>query len=257
MSLQDTRRFFGPLNAPADDTNARHRAFLRKVLELYTQKQLQEDLIRTNKLRLAMGLGLNATQFGKILTSFVRNGRVVMRETDPPDPASQTVLQKFRAAFDLCFYKRGKDLVIRNPDALPAVQAADQAWHDYIVPYRAARGMGPRPEWALQPLPGIERVQEWVRAPAPTRRRHRFPLPTPPPTSPTRGGTPVPIGPRLPILFPVGSRLRPIDLTGDIVQRSVPKLASKRRRSRSIEMEERPRKKAKIKFLGFVDLTEK
>lgn len=72
MTFHDMRRFFGPWNAPADGTNARHRAFLRKALELHTQKGLQEDLIRTTKLRLAMGSGINANQFGKILTSFVR-----------------------------------------------------------------------------------------------------------------------------------------------------------------------------------------
>lgn len=72
MTLQDRRRFFGPSNAPADDTNARHRAFLRKALELHTQKGLQQDLIRTTKLCLAMGSGINANQFGKIFTSFVR-----------------------------------------------------------------------------------------------------------------------------------------------------------------------------------------
>ncbi|KAJ7782181.1 hypothetical protein B0H14DRAFT_2630826 [Mycena olivaceomarginata] len=255
MTLQDRRRFFGPSNAPADDTNARHRAFLRKALELHTQKGLQQDLIRTTKLRLAMGSGINANQFGKIITSFVRNDQRVMRETDPPGPASQKILQDYRAAFDLCFYKRGKDLSIRNHHALPALQAAEQAWHDYIVPYRAARGMGPHPEWALEPLPGMERVQE-VRAPAPDRRRRQLAFPTPPPTSPTRGETPVSIGPRLPALFPAGSRLRPIDLTGDIVDRHVPKMTNKRKRSPSIEVEERPRKKAKVKFLGFVDLTE-
>jgi hypothetical protein len=178
-----------------------------------------------------------------------------MRETDPPGPASQKILQDYRAAFDLCFYKRGKDLSIRNHHALPALQAAEQAWHDYIVPYRAARGMGPRPEWALEPLPGMERVQE-VRAPAPDRRRRQLAFPTPPPTSPTHGETPVSIGPRLPALFPAGSRLRPIDLTGDVVDRRVPKMTNKRKRSPSIEVEERPHKKAKVKFLGFVDLTE-
>ncbi|KAJ7771909.1 hypothetical protein B0H14DRAFT_3509040 [Mycena olivaceomarginata] len=237
MTLQDRRRFFGPSNAPADDTNARHRAFLRKALELHTQKGLQQDLIRTTKLRLAMGSGINANQFGKIFTSFVRNDQRVMRETDPPGPASQKILQDYRAAFDLCFYKRGKDLSIRNHHALPALQAAKQAWHDYI------------------PLPGMERVQE-VRAPAPDRRRRQLAFPTPPPTSPTRGETPVSIGPRLPALFPAGSRLRPIDLTGDVVDRRVPKMTNKRKRSPSIEVEERPRKKAKVKFLGFVDLTE-
>lgn len=102
----------------------------------------------------------------------------------------------------------------------------------------------------------MERVQERVRAPIPNRWRPQLAFPTPPPTSPTRGETPVPISPRLPAVFPAGSRLHPIDLTGDVVHRRVPKLPSKRRRSPSIEAEDRPRKKAKINFLGFVDLTE-
>ncbi|KAJ7856107.1 hypothetical protein B0H14DRAFT_2579054 [Mycena olivaceomarginata] len=208
MTLQDRHRFFGPSNAPADDTNACHRAFLGKALELHTQKGLQQDLIRTTKLCLAMGSGINANQFGKILTSFVRNDQRVMRETDPPGPASQKILQDYRAAFDLCFISGAR------------ISAAEQAWHDYIVPYRAACGMGLG-------------AATWDGA-----------------------GPRVSIGPRLPALFPAGSRLCPIDLTGAVVDRRVPKMTNKRKQLPSIEVEERPRKKVKIKFLGFVDLTE-
>ncbi|KAJ7018293.1 hypothetical protein C8F04DRAFT_1277875 [Mycena alexandri] len=58
------------------------------------------------------------------------------------------------------------------------MQAAEQAWHDFIVQYRAAHGLPSRPEWALEPLPGLARVTSQVRTPAP-----RLPH-TPPATAP-------------------------------------------------------------------------
>ncbi|KAJ7802970.1 hypothetical protein B0H13DRAFT_2495096 [Mycena leptocephala] len=84
---------------------------------------------------------------------------------------------------------RGNNYAIRNPASKSALQAAEQTWHDWIVPYLAARGMPGRPDWALQPLPGLQSVRV-TPAHAPTstpparRHRARLSLPTPPPSSP-------------------------------------------------------------------------
>ncbi|KAJ7106574.1 hypothetical protein C8R44DRAFT_885860 [Mycena epipterygia] len=235
MSFQETRRLFGPSNNPANDTNARHRAFLRKGLELFTPEQLQAAFDQPTKLRLTMGSGMNSNVFGQIKTHFIRNERL---------------------AYDDYFFKRGNDYSVRNVHALPALQTAEQAWHDYIVAYRVVCGMGPRPHWALEPLPGLQRV----RTPAPDRRRPQLAFPTPPPTSPVANETP-PVRPRLPALIPAGSRLLPIDLTADVDQRLPKNKTKKRKRSATIEVidvsdseDDRPRKK--INFLGFVDLTQ-
>ncbi|KAJ7126014.1 hypothetical protein C8R44DRAFT_874399 [Mycena epipterygia] len=256
MSFQETRRLFGLSNNPANDTNARHRAFLRKGLELFTPEQLQAAFDQPTKLRLTMGSGMNSNAFGQIKTHFIRNERLVARETDIPDAASRRALAVYRQAYADYFFKRGNDYSVRNVHALPALQTAEQAWHDYIVAYRVVRGMGPRPHWALEPLPGLQRV----RTPAPDRRRPQLAFPTPPPTSPVANETP-PVRPRLPALIPAGSRLLPIDLTADVDQRLPKNKTKKRKRSATIEVidvfdseDDRPRKK--INFLGFVDFTQ-
>ncbi|KAJ7659374.1 hypothetical protein B0H17DRAFT_1209637 [Mycena rosella] len=118
-----------------------------------------------------------------------------------------------------------------------------------------------RPDWALQPLPGLHRVP---RTPAPTRCAQQA-FPTPPPSSPVRGDARarapalIPVDPRLPALIPVGSRLLPIDLTSNVGER----LPKKRKISAILDVsdiidvsdseDETPCKKNR--FLGVVDLT--
>ncbi|KAJ7128579.1 hypothetical protein C8R44DRAFT_873288 [Mycena epipterygia] len=256
IPFPETRRLFGPSNNPAPETNARHRALLRKGLELFSPEELNAVFGRPTKLRFAMGSGMNAFAFGQIKTHFVRNGQLVARETDIPDAASQQALTAYRHAYNVYFFTRGADYSVRNVHALPPLQAAEQAWHDYIVPYQATRGMGPRSRWALEPLPGLQRVR---LAP---EIRCLIAFPTPPRTSPVRNEDipdRAPIRPRLPALIPVGSRLLLIDLTGDVAK-GLPKMTQKHKRAAMAEVievsdseDERPRKK--VKFLGFLDLT--
>ncbi|KAJ7865793.1 hypothetical protein B0H13DRAFT_2561822 [Mycena leptocephala] len=174
----------------------------------------------------------------------MRNDRVVSYETPPPDLEAREALRAYRDAYDAYFMSRGNDYAIRNAAAKSALEAAEQTWHDWIVPYLAARGTPGRPDWALQPLPGLQRVRV-ARAPAPARtptstpraQRRQFPsLPTPPPSSPA----PVHID-----LSHIDEPARPpqkrkflgeIDISDDEADFAV-----------------RPRKKAK--FLGYIDLT--
>ncbi|KAJ7640609.1 hypothetical protein B0H17DRAFT_1148943 [Mycena rosella] len=234
MSEQETCHLFGTTYAPDAKTNPRHRAFLRKAIKLYpTQELLTVFAGQPTRLRLAMGSGTTSSQFGKTITSF----------TDPPEVASQRTLGAYHTGFDRCYNWRGNELTIRNPRGLPALQEAEQAWHDYIVPYRAARGMGPRPAWALEPLPGLQ----WVQM--------QLAFPTPLPTSPAANRTSV--GACLPAVVPVGSRWLPIDLTGD--NQCLPE---KRKRSATIvvsdseeeHLHKKTKKATKNKFLGFIDL---
>ncbi|KAJ7830551.1 hypothetical protein B0H14DRAFT_3714972 [Mycena olivaceomarginata] len=160
-----------------------------------------------------MGSASTFSQLGKIKTNFV--GTHILPPTlptdTPPDLEAREALRAYRDVYDACFMSRGNDYAIRNAAAKPALQAGEQTWHNWIGPYRAARGMPGRPDWALQALPGLQRVRfaplngspvrspATVRiylshiddAPAPTpraqKRQARFPnLPTPPPSSPVR-----------------------------------------------------------------------
>lgn len=73
ISSQETRRLFGPLNRPSFETNVRHRAVLRKSIELVPIKELAEVFHENpTKLRVAMGSSFTFSQFGKIKSNFVR-----------------------------------------------------------------------------------------------------------------------------------------------------------------------------------------
>jgi hypothetical protein len=72
ITPQETRRLFGAVNRPHFKTNARHRAILRKALELFPAEDLQATFGRPIKLRVAMGSADNFTALGKIQAHYVR-----------------------------------------------------------------------------------------------------------------------------------------------------------------------------------------
>jgi hypothetical protein len=88
ISSQETRRLFGPSNRPDFNTNVRHRALLRKALELVPPEQLAEVFHQDpTKLRVAMGSAYTFSQLGKIKTNFVSNlpTRSLPPADTPPD----------------------------------------------------------------------------------------------------------------------------------------------------------------------------
>ncbi|KAJ7850253.1 hypothetical protein B0H13DRAFT_2360801 [Mycena leptocephala] len=192
ISSGETHRLFGPSNQPEFNTNVRHRAILRKALELFPAEELEEIFQQPIKLRVAMGSAFTFSQLGKIKSNFVRNHRLVSRETRPLDLEARTALRDYRDAYDAYFMKTGNTYAVRNAGLKSVLQAAEQTWHDWVVVYLAARGRPGRPDWVLQPLPGLRRVHiapPPAPAPTPTSTPHArgraFPtLPTPPPSSP-------------------------------------------------------------------------
>ncbi|KAJ7624170.1 hypothetical protein B0H17DRAFT_1218940 [Mycena rosella] len=128
----------------------------------------------------------------------VHNGHLVSRETAVPDVEARQALRAYRDVYDTYFMKQGNMYRVHNKHAMAALQAAEQAWHNWVLIYQAARSMPGRPGWALQPLPGLQSIH---CTPAPARRA-QLAFPTPPPSSPVR----------------VGSRLLPIDLTSNVGQ---------------------------------------
>ncbi|KAJ6595490.1 hypothetical protein DFH09DRAFT_1072467 [Mycena vulgaris] len=250
LSLPEARRLFGPTNRPAD-VNARHCALLRKALEAWRQEELDAIFDRPIKLRLAMGSNYMFAHLGKIYNSFVRNNRLVTNETPPPPPEVQEEIRSYRVAYDTYFKCRGNNYAVRNPAAKSLMQAAEQRWHEFIVAYRAARGMPGRPTVHIAPrlAPAPTRACAATRrlgvthnksaaTPRPTTassQRRRDQLPTAPPTAPA----------------PIRIDLTHID---DEPARRVPK-----RKFKSLVISdeegvaERPPKR--INFLGHIDLT--
>ncbi|KAJ7169316.1 hypothetical protein C8R43DRAFT_945257 [Mycena crocata] len=274
-SLAETRRLFGPKNRPHLDTNVRHRALLRKPLEIFPQDELDRIFGTTTGLRAVMGGRYSETQFGKIEKNFVRNGHLVSKETAPLEPEVLHALQAYRVGWESHYMKNGHQYVIRGAGNRQAFQDAEQAWHDFVVAYLARQGRT-RPNWALEPLPGLDRVRITPPPPPPARaraallpavaavtpaRRPFSALATPPASrsSPTPAPRPAQSGSCLrrhstPAQPPVasGSRLRP--LVNDQAKRH----PLKRKFLGIIDIsddEEEPACKKPRKYVGFIDLT--
>ncbi|KAJ7020733.1 hypothetical protein C8F04DRAFT_1274651 [Mycena alexandri] len=214
--MAEIRRLFGPLFRPDPSLNVRHLAMLRKGLELYPEETLKAIFDQQpTKLRLVMGTNFTESQFGVIKSHRMINDRLVRRETEVPPRSAQKALRAYCDGYDVLFNKRGNSYTVRDPAAWPLMQAEEQKWHTFATEFRAARGMGPRPNWALQPLPGLRRVTLALAA-APTlvpvagpppahtppstphrsRAHVQFPtLPSPPTSSPTSSPSPSPASP--------------------------------------------------------------
>ncbi|KAJ7838957.1 hypothetical protein B0H13DRAFT_1911506 [Mycena leptocephala] len=258
-SPQETRRLFGELNRPDFKTNVRHRAILRKALELFPAADLEVIFNRPIKMRVTMGSAFAINQLGRIHTHYVQNDRLVSRQTPIPDAAARQALRAYRDAYDRYFMKKGNEYRICDAQAKSELQAAEQAWHDWVVPYLAARSTTSCPDWALQPLPGLQRVRiPRARAAEPQAvmgaGRASTSLPTPPPSYPIHS-------PGSPAHVRFGTRLRPIDLSDNSSKAlRAPKTPKKHKFLGVIDIEEeeeedvlRPRKRQR--FLGIVDLT--
>ncbi|KAJ7055508.1 hypothetical protein C8F01DRAFT_1258386 [Mycena amicta] len=111
-----------------------------------------------NSLRMRMGLASRATNLGIIDKTYKSNGILVRLESPPLEPAVQNTLIAYCKSRDAYFKKRGSERVVQDRSARTIFQAGEQAWHDFIVPWLAARGRV-RPSWALEPLPGMRRVR--------------------------------------------------------------------------------------------------
>ncbi|KAJ7107971.1 hypothetical protein C8R43DRAFT_1140117 [Mycena crocata] len=221
--LSEIRRLYGPTIRPHADCNARHRALLRKPAELISQNRLDRVFDKTINLRCVMGGKYNSTQFGVIQQNYVRNLRLITNQTEPLDPEALAAVEAYRDGYDGHYMKHGHNYTIRGAGNRQGLQDAEQAWHDFVVPYLARQGRT-RPDWALQPLPGLDRVRVGpapppparapaARLPAVTPTRKPFPmLPTPPPSN--SSPTPAPGRPVRRISIPApppvasGSRLR-------------------------------------------------
>ncbi|KAJ7016245.1 hypothetical protein C8F04DRAFT_1245481 [Mycena alexandri] len=206
---RETRRLFGRRYAPEASRNVRHAALLRKALELQPDEVLENRFgFSSNKLTVVMGTNFTENKLGTIQMSTNVNGRAVPTNTPTPPPEARAALAGYLGVYDVLFKKKGNDYAVRHAAAWPLMQAAEQTWHTFVEEYRATNGMGPRPDWAMEPLPGLQRVTLALPATAalvpiigptpaqtPPPRGHRryanFPsLPSPPTSSPASSPTP-------------------------------------------------------------------
>ncbi|KAJ7028233.1 hypothetical protein C8F04DRAFT_1266135 [Mycena alexandri] len=147
---------YGDRYAPDPERNVRHGAVWRKSTELHPVELLQDTFGLSSK-KLTVGMGTNYTHY--------ELGTI-----------------KGHIEVEVVFKNKGNDYAIRHAAALPLLQAAEQAFHDFVVPFRAARGMGPHSESALEPLPGLQRVVTVLPAAAPlVRAAALVPIAGPPP----------------------------------------------------------------------------
>ncbi|KAJ6592403.1 hypothetical protein B0H19DRAFT_1245277 [Mycena capillaripes] len=174
---------FGGWVRPDFDTNVRQQAVIRKVVEYFGLEYVKERVGQLTRLQAVMGTANTYHQFGKLKVNFIRNDRLITAETNPPPLQIQTQLRGYLAGYDAYFMKHGNEYTVRTSAAKSQLQDAEQAWHDFIVPSLAARGLGPRPNWALEPLPRLRRVRI---APAPAATPARAPAQAPAPRR-TRG----------------------------------------------------------------------
>ncbi|KAJ7689079.1 hypothetical protein B0H14DRAFT_2652928 [Mycena olivaceomarginata] len=261
MSAQAThpplRRQIGPFRAYYK-ANARHVTALKKTLELFTIEEILDILGSVDNLRVSMGR--NYTLIGRISTHRMVNGRVQIRETNPPPLEARNALEAFLGVYDLYFYKQGDGFRVRNQGAHTLLQAAEQTWHDWVVPWLAARGRV-RPQWAFNPLPGFARVnvqRAMPPAPAPLLsvpppHRHAAGHPLAIPATPQRRVAAYPLAvpatPRRRIASPTSRQSSP--LRGTRRRRSIIEISSD---SDSDDVETQPPRK-KMRFLGTIDLT--
>ncbi|KAJ7206638.1 hypothetical protein GGX14DRAFT_568191 [Mycena pura] len=122
----------GPLNRPDYNTNLRHRAILRKSIELYSPEHLEAIFRHPVKLRVKTGSVSAVRQMGKIYTHYVQNDHLISHETPIPDAEAQEELRAYCVGYDAYFMKKGNTYRIRNVHAKPAAQAAEQRWHDFM-----------------------------------------------------------------------------------------------------------------------------
>ncbi|KAJ6448019.1 hypothetical protein C8R45DRAFT_1115550 [Mycena sanguinolenta] len=155
--------YYGPKFRPHKNTNLRHRVLLHKALELSTETEIEEHLGRFNQFSTVMGTVGNAHRLGTLQASREVNAKRRNREGPTPSRDVRRRLQAYLDAYDGCFKKQGSVFRIHDEPRIAVLQDAEQAWHDWIVGYLGR----PRPQWALEPLPGFSRVR--VAAPAPPR----------------------------------------------------------------------------------------
>ncbi|KAJ7020993.1 hypothetical protein C8F04DRAFT_1195903 [Mycena alexandri] len=256
---REIRRLFGPRYAPDASRNVRHAALMRKAIELQPQAVLEDRFgLSSNKLTVVMGTNFTESKLGTIQMSTNVNGHAIPTNTPTPPPKARAALAAYLGVYDLLWKKKGNDYAVRHAAAWPLMQAAEQNWHTFVVEYRATNDMGPRPDWALEPLPGLQRVT--VALPAAAAATALVPIigPTPTQMPPPRGHRRYAKFPSLP--SPPTSFLSPASSS------SASRSSSAGRSSSPVcidlthidddEPRARPAEKRKLVHLGTIELTD-
>ncbi|KAJ7189964.1 hypothetical protein GGX14DRAFT_408416 [Mycena pura] len=146
--------------SPSHKVNTPGFAMLRKMVELVTCPVLLAELGSLVNLSMCMGTRKTASQYGRIIRSYIwrplTNFQGVQTNfTAIPSEDVQKRIRRYHKAICACYKKTGDDFIIVNIGALQVLQNEEQRWHNWIV--REFHGRR-RPNWALEPLPGLDRV---------------------------------------------------------------------------------------------------
>nr|GAT45460.1 predicted protein [Mycena chlorophos] len=177
MSALDDHTYFGSYR-PHRSVNARHRVFLRKIVEVVPPEQLRRAFgPSSSTLRARMGCAGTVSKIGQLYRNYTENLRVVVCETDVPDAEVRDALLRYLQGHDACFKKHGKFLILRQDANLAALRRAEREWAAFAERYLRKQGRV-RPDWARVRLPGLERNEATPVAPRPVPQ----PFPLSPPT---------------------------------------------------------------------------
>ncbi|KAJ7060075.1 hypothetical protein C8F01DRAFT_1084489 [Mycena amicta] len=232
LSAQELERTYGPDYRPDLNANRRNQNITRKTLELHDDTSIEVAFHNNPKNLRAVMKSSNLAQFGTIRQTFVhKNGRLQIRETEAPSREARHQLDAWVRAYDSLYTAKG---TVRDKSKWDAMQMAEQTWHEFVIVYRMLHDMAPRgrrPAWALEPVGGLERVNEdrdfelmWNRRfpnkandpelafdvlfPNPEDRKDAFDLifnvdPAPAPVAPVPVPVPAPLPAPAPVPVPV------------------------------------------------------
>ncbi|KAJ7897988.1 hypothetical protein B0H14DRAFT_3424852 [Mycena olivaceomarginata] len=145
MNSQEIKRLVGLDYGLEPGLNERHIRMFRKAAEIHDVCIAETTFGQLRNLRIVM----NDDNLGDLHSSTPR-----FRYLNLPTAEGRRRLVAYRVAHDIYYKAQGG---IKNAAAKYILQDAEQAWHDWVVDYLAARGRT-RPRWALEPLPTFDRV---------------------------------------------------------------------------------------------------
>ncbi|KAJ7825767.1 hypothetical protein B0H14DRAFT_3468284 [Mycena olivaceomarginata] len=153
MNSQEIKRLVGLDYGFEPGLNEHHIRMFRKAAEIHDVRIAETTFGQLRNL----GIVMNDDNLGNLHLSMPR-----LRYLNLPTAKGRRRLVAYRIAHDICYKAQGG---IKNAVAKYILQDAEQAWHDWVVDYLAARGRT-RPCWSGYPSfshPAAQFFANWIR----------------------------------------------------------------------------------------------